>query len=172
MNNSPALGYLDRLFCNIYVVQQDTQCGLNDWVYSPRVLARHVSDLIVLPHTKVCEYSLYKTLLMMDRWGPKHVLTYVMNKLIIKTTLCILLDCIYVTRWYTVPTMSRLLSFISAWKTGSQTAVPYRRSRGTATVLICSCRLYHGWRRSPCTPLAACSRRHPGWCIACWNCRL
>ena len=27
----------------------------------------------VLPHTKVCEYSLYKTLLMMDRWGPKHV---------------------------------------------------------------------------------------------------
>ena len=27
----------------------------------------------VLPHTRVCEYSLYKTLLMMDRWGPKHV---------------------------------------------------------------------------------------------------
>ena len=27
----------------------------------------------VLPHTKVCEYSLYKTLLMMDRRGPKHV---------------------------------------------------------------------------------------------------
>ena len=27
----------------------------------------------VLPHTKVCEYSLYKTLLMMDRWCPKHV---------------------------------------------------------------------------------------------------
>ena len=35
----------------------------------------------VLPHTKVCKYSLYKTLLTMDRWGPKHVeLTYVMNK--------------------------------------------------------------------------------------------
>ena len=34
----------------------------------------------------------------MDRWGPKHVeLTYVMNKLIIKTTLCILLDYIYIT---------------------------------------------------------------------------
>ena len=27
----------------------------------------------VVPHTKVCEYSLYKTLLMMDRRGPKHV---------------------------------------------------------------------------------------------------
>ena len=27
----------------------------------------------VLPHTKVCEYSLYKTLLMMDRRGSKHV---------------------------------------------------------------------------------------------------
>ena len=26
----------------------------------------------VVPHTKVCEYSLYKTLQMMDRWGPKH----------------------------------------------------------------------------------------------------
>ena len=36
----------------------------------------------ILPHTKVCEYSLYKTLLMMDRWGPKHVeLTQVLNKL-------------------------------------------------------------------------------------------
>ena len=22
---------------------------------------------------QICEYSLYKTLLMMDRWGPKHV---------------------------------------------------------------------------------------------------
>ena len=27
----------------------------------------------VLPHTKVCKYSFYKTLLMVDRWGPKHV---------------------------------------------------------------------------------------------------
>ena len=27
----------------------------------------------VLPHTKVCKYSFYKTLLMMDRWGLKHV---------------------------------------------------------------------------------------------------
>ena len=27
----------------------------------------------VLPHTKLCKYSLYKILLMMDRWGPKHV---------------------------------------------------------------------------------------------------
>ena len=37
---------------------------------------------------QICEYSLYKTLLMMDRLGPKHVeLTYVMNKLI--ETLCV-----------------------------------------------------------------------------------
>ena len=50
----------------------------------------------VLPHTKVCEYSLYKTVLMMDRWGPKHVeLTYVLNKLTHWNTFCILLDCIY-----------------------------------------------------------------------------
>ena len=28
---------------------------------------------VLLPHTKVCKYSLYKPLLMMDRWGPKHV---------------------------------------------------------------------------------------------------
>ena len=27
----------------------------------------------VLPHTKVCDYNVYKTLLVMDRWGPKHV---------------------------------------------------------------------------------------------------
>ena len=26
-----------------------------------------------LPHTKVSKYSFYKTLLMMDRWGPKHI---------------------------------------------------------------------------------------------------
>ena len=50
--------------CNIYAVQQDTQCG-NGWTC--RVVRT------VEPHTKVCEYSLYKTLLMMDRWGPKHV---------------------------------------------------------------------------------------------------
>ena len=62
----------------------------------------------VLPHTKVCEYSLYKTLLMMDRWGPKHVeLTYVLNEInSLKITLCILLDGIYIARWYTVPTIS------------------------------------------------------------------
>ena len=48
----------------------------------------------------------------MDRWGPKHVeLTYVMNKLI-KNTLCVLLDCICITRWYTVPTMSRKILYI------------------------------------------------------------
>ena len=35
----------------------------------------------VLPNTKVCKYSLYKMLLMRDRWGPKHVeLTYVLSK--------------------------------------------------------------------------------------------
>ena len=84
--------------CNIYAVQQDTQCVLMSKFYSAPVLARHVSDLIgpssgafctscirrlcngwtcrvvrVLPHTKVCIYSFYKTLLRMDRWGPKHV---------------------------------------------------------------------------------------------------
>ena len=33
----------------------------------------------------------------MDRWGPKHVeLTYVMNKLSHRKTLCILLDYIYI----------------------------------------------------------------------------
>ena len=95
------------------------------------MLARHVSDLTgpssgafyklylqiwyvvirtVVPHTKVCEYSLYKTLLMMGRWGPKHVeLTYVMNKLTHWNPLCILLDCIYITRWNTVPTISYTL---------------------------------------------------------------
>ena len=67
----------------------------------------------VLPHTKVCEYSLYKTCLMMDRWGPKHVeLTYVMNKLAHWITLCILLDCKYITRWYTVPTISNHYSVL------------------------------------------------------------
>ena len=30
---------------NIYAVQWDTQCGLNEWVYSALMLARHVSDL-------------------------------------------------------------------------------------------------------------------------------
>ena len=50
----------------------------------------------VVPHTKVCEYSSYKTLLMMDRWGPKHVeLTKSAEcNLLTKTTLCILLDYI------------------------------------------------------------------------------
>ena len=119
--------------CNIYAVQQDTQCGLMSKFYS----ARHVSDFTgplsgafctscirrlryvvirvlldtsnrngwtcrvvrtVVPHTKVCEYSLCKTLLMMDRWGPKHVeLTQVLSKTYsLKTTLCTLLDCIYI----------------------------------------------------------------------------
>ena len=32
--------------CTIYAVQQDTQCGLDEWVCSALVLARHVSDLI------------------------------------------------------------------------------------------------------------------------------
>ena len=31
------------------------------------------SSTRITARTKVCEYSLYKTLLMMDRWGPKHV---------------------------------------------------------------------------------------------------
>ena len=70
---------------------------------------------------QICEYSLYKTLLMMDRWGPKHVeLTYVMNKLTHWNTLCILLDCIYITRWYTVPTVSGWISrfLLSGMKAG------------------------------------------------------
>ena len=55
------------------------------------MLARHVSDLsspssgaflqAVLPRTKSANTACKKTLLMMDRWGPKHVeLTYV-NKI-------------------------------------------------------------------------------------------
>jgi hypothetical protein len=60
----------------------------------------------VLPHTKSANTAC-RTLLKMDQWGPKHVqLTYVMNKLTHWNTLCILLDCIYITRWYTVHTMS------------------------------------------------------------------
>ena len=31
--------------CNIYAVQQDTHSFFNEWVYSSRVFARHVSDL-------------------------------------------------------------------------------------------------------------------------------
>ena len=31
--------------CNIYAVQQDTQSVLHEWVYSSRMLARHVLDL-------------------------------------------------------------------------------------------------------------------------------
>ena len=54
----------------------------------------------VLPHTKVCKYSFYKTLLMMDRWGPKHVELNLSadQNLPIKTTLCILLDYIYILK--------------------------------------------------------------------------
>ena len=44
----------------------------------------------VLPHTKVCEYNLYKTLLMMDRWGLKHVeLTQVLNKTYLLRPYCV-----------------------------------------------------------------------------------
>ena len=62
--------------CNIYAVQQDIQSVLisefiqhflqvcNGWTC--RVVR-------VLPHTKVCEYNLCKTLLKMEWWGPKHV---------------------------------------------------------------------------------------------------
>ena len=66
--------------------------------------ARHVQPLRLdvssstrITTYQICEYSLYKTLLMMDQWGPKHVeLTYVMNKLTHYNTLCILLECIYI----------------------------------------------------------------------------
>ena len=57
------------------------------------------------PHTKFATHS-FLTLLRMDHWGPKHVEPpRVMNKLNHKT-LCILLDYIYIARWYTVHTIS------------------------------------------------------------------
>ena len=72
---------MDRVsFCNIYAVQQDTQSVSMSEFYSALKLDRHVSDLVgpssgaiftscirrlwyvivrtVVPHTKVCEYSL------------------------------------------------------------------------------------------------------------------
>ena len=53
--------------------------------------------VLVLPHTKVCKYSFYKTLLMMDRWGPKHVQLKLKCWLkLTETTLCILLDYTYI----------------------------------------------------------------------------
>ena len=93
--------YFNKFNLNIYAVQQDTQSFFNDWVYSSHMLARHISDLTgpssgafyklylhwymvllcLLPHTKYANTAC-KTLLKMDRWGPKYVqLTYVMNKL-------------------------------------------------------------------------------------------
>ena len=76
----------------------------------------HVPNLMSLFHClvcikgsdlEICKYSLYKTLLITKQWGPKHVeLTQVLDKLTQWNTLCILLDCIYITRWCTVPTVS------------------------------------------------------------------
>ena len=87
---------MDRVSsCNIYAVQQDTQCGLNEWVLfityvSSTCFGLHRSIIRsvlykllrsngwtcrvvrVLPHTKSAN-TVCKTLLMMDRWGPKHV---------------------------------------------------------------------------------------------------
>ena len=60
-----------------------TACTKRSWWWTDEVrnMSKTCRVVRVLPHTKVCEYSLYKTLLMMDRWGPKHVeLTKVMNK--------------------------------------------------------------------------------------------
>ena len=50
----------------------------------------------------------------MDRWGPKHVeLNLSAEKnLLIKSTLCILLDCMYIIRWYTVSTVSSYIKVI------------------------------------------------------------
>ena len=87
--------------CNIYAVQQDTQSVLMGEFYSALMLARHVSDLTgplsgafykLYSQTLVCGNTVRtarhvqplrngrmnantacKTLLMMDRWGPKHV---------------------------------------------------------------------------------------------------
>ena len=58
-----------------------------------------------LPRTKFATYSLQK-LLKMDHWVSKHVEPpNVMNKLNHKS-LCILLDHIYIVRWYTIHTIS------------------------------------------------------------------
>ena len=108
---------------NIDVVQQDTQSGIY-WAS----LIQHFLQLCngwtcrvvrVVPHTKVCEYSLYKTLLMMDRWGPKHVeLTYVMNKnSLIKNHIVYLVGLHIYTRWYTVPTISSDTSSSETYRT-------------------------------------------------------
>ena len=63
----------------------------------------------VLPHTKVCKYIFYKTLLMMDRWGPKHVkLTSVLNKTYSLRPHCVSCWTTYILQddTYTDPTMS------------------------------------------------------------------
>ena len=55
---------------------------------------------------QIATYSL-RTLLKMDYWSPKHVeLLNVMNK-INHQILCILLDYIYIGKWYTVHTLSK-----------------------------------------------------------------
>ena len=58
--------------CNICAVQQDTQSDFKVFFLQLRN-SWTCREVRVLPHTKVCDYSLYKTLLMMDWWGPKHV---------------------------------------------------------------------------------------------------
>ena len=64
----------NRHTCNMYAVQQDTHVLLDTSSWTCRVVR-------VLPHTKSANTAC-KTLLMMDRCGPKHVeLTHVMNKL-------------------------------------------------------------------------------------------
>ena len=94
--------YLQTLVCGNTRTTRPVQPLLcNGWT------CRLVPQLYHIPKSA---YTACKTLLKVDRWGPKHVeVTYVMNKLNHKTTLCILLDCIYITRWYTVPTISRFV---------------------------------------------------------------
>ena len=58
---------------------------------------------------QIATYSI-RTLLKMDYWSPKHVeLLNVMNK-INHQILCILLDYIYIAKWYTVHTISNMTS--------------------------------------------------------------
>ena len=133
---------MDRVSsCNIYVVQQDTQCGLMRKFY----LALFVSPTCFGPHRSISRSVLYRlysqTLVSGNTRTTRHVhldvsssthssTTYQSLRIQLvqnapddgrmsseicrakKTTLCILLDYIYITRWYTVPTMSRFYKLV------------------------------------------------------------
>ena len=106
-------------FYNIYAVQQDTQI-FNDWV----LFNTYFGSTYFGPHRSICRSVSLQAVcaglvcgnmrttrhvqpLRSNRWGPKHVeLKYVLNKPQSLKTFCILLDCIYITGWYTVLTIS------------------------------------------------------------------